>query len=206
MNKKLVTKMAAGLAAIMLTTVIAGCGAKAVEDGAKPADTAKSADSAKAGAAASTPAPAANTPAPAAGVPAAPAGGEAKDEGQSKGLDILQSNGAAKPDAIDWDKIHLTKKDFKAYIDALNDNKGDEKQPLKSATMPDDKTIEIVIDTANGGQLGAGLMMMIFDPFIRQMYVHSDYFKNNQQPVIRFKDTKGEVLGENNDFPKEKGK
>ncbi|RRJ66314.1 hypothetical protein EHV15_27905 [Paenibacillus oralis] len=124
-----------------------------------------------------------------------------EQEAESQGKDLLDSKGWDGMEASDWEKVRLSRKDFKAMLDELGKPAEDgEESPFKNVTMVDDQTIEFVIDTAEaGGELGVGLMTGLFDPIIRQLYVHSAYYKNDKQPLIRFLDTDGNVLKENSE-------
>lgn len=124
-----------------------------------------------------------------------------EQEDESQGKDLLDSKGLEGMDASDWEKVHLSHKDFKTFLDELAKPTEDgEETPFKSVTMVDDQTIEFVLDPAeSGGELGVGIMTALFDPIIRQMYEHSDYYKNDKQPLIRFLDTDGNVLSENSE-------
>ncbi|MEK5165102.1 hypothetical protein NYE69_22540 [Paenibacillus sp. FSL R5-0527] len=125
----------------------------------------------------------------------------ADEETESQGKDLLDSKGLEGMDASDWEKVLLSHKDFKAFLDELAKPTEDgEETPFKSAEMVDDQTIEFVLDPAeSGGELGVGIMTALFDPIIRQLYEHSDYYKNDKQPLIRFLDTDGNVLSENSE-------
>lgn len=130
-----------------------------------------------------------------------PANAAPENASVSQGMDLLESKGWENMEATDWEKVHLTRKDFKEMLDELGKTAEDgEEPPFKSVTMVDDRTIEIVIDkTQAGGELGAGLMTVLLDPMIRQLYVHSDYYKNDEQPLIRFIDTDGNVIKESSE-------
>ncbi|MEK8127992.1 hypothetical protein WMW72_08775 [Paenibacillus filicis] len=183
MNTTFQKTMTAGLAAVLLAAMLTGCGSAPAADQGKTEAPAQ----APAGGAA---APEAKTP-------------PKEEEAPSKGLDILQSKGLGQMDQIDWENVHISKKDFKKLITEMSKPKEGEKSSLiQSVSMPDDTTIEIVLDTdGQGGALASSMAVMLFDPLLRTFYVHSDFYKKDKQPVIRFKDPAGTVIAENSDFP-----
>ncbi|MBD2846293.1 hypothetical protein IDH44_13905 [Paenibacillus sp. IB182496] len=97
--------------------------------------------------------------------------------------------------------MHLTKDDFRRLIEEeLNDSE-DEEAPFESIAMLDDRTIEAVLDTSGeGGEIGAAFMTLFMDAILRNFYMASDFYEDGQQPLIRFLDTEGKVLAENEDF------
>lgn len=109
---------------------------------------------------------------------------------------------------IDWEKVQLTKRQFREYIESLPDtytDSADEEETLSvvSANMINDKTIEIVInntDTSGFAELSNTFFAWILDSLNRQLYLHSDYSDGESHPTILIKDVKGTVISESDKF------
>lgn len=99
----------------------------------------------------------------------------------------------------DWEKIHLSKRDFKKFLKEISEKDNNtEEIPIK-ATLIDNKTIEVVFDNSDGESLENIISVPIYDAFIRQLYIHSSYYED-KQPFIRFLDNDGHLIGELDDF------
>ncbi|AGY82855.1 hypothetical protein [Carnobacterium inhibens] len=106
---------------------------------------------------------------------------------------------------IDWEKINLNKRQFKEYIESLDEQEetSEETLTIVSSSMPDDTTIEIIInnpDTSEMRELTNGFFTIMMDSFSRQLYLSSDYSDGSTQPTILIKDDTGNIISEETDF------
>lgn len=110
---------------------------------------------------------------------------------------------------IDWEKINFNKRQFKEYIDSLDEQEaessktGESTLTVVSSSMVDDKTIEIVInntDTSEMSEITNGFFALMMDSFSRQLYLNSDFSDGSIQPKIIIKDDAGNVISEETDF------
>lgn len=135
--------------------------------------------------------------------PAAPATSSSPakeaDSDVSQNADAVKDKDLTQMTAADWEKVHLSKKDFDKLLSELG-NKTDAENPFQNIAMPDDRTIEITLAPHDGGAIGNALFVGIFDPVLRNLYMHSSYYSGNKQPLIRFLDSSGNVIKENSDF------
>lgn len=136
--------------------------------------------------------------------PAAPSAKAPEEKDVSQNADLLKSSALNQMTPSDWDKIHLSKKDFDKFLAEMAAAK-DDKSPFTKMTMPNDHTIEITVDMKEGGKLGEAMVVGVFDPLLRNVYMHSSYYKNDKQPLIRFLDTSGNVIKESSEMPKPQG-
>ncbi|SFH94520.1 hypothetical protein [Pisciglobus halotolerans] len=133
---------------------------------------------------------------------------------EEPGLDQLDETtknelSKSKDEEINWDHIHLTKRQYKEYIAKLADSydepseNGEETITITSSKMIDDQTMEIMIhntDTSDWSELTDQFFVLFIDTFTRQLYLHSDYAKGEDQPKIIIKDDTEHVLSEATDF------
>lgn len=110
---------------------------------------------------------------------------------------------------VDWEKINFNKRQFKEYIDSLDEQEaessetGESTLTVVSSSMIDDSTIEIVInntDTSEMSELTNGFFTLMMDSFTRQLYLNSDYSDGSTQPKIIIKDNGGNIISEATDF------
>lgn len=110
---------------------------------------------------------------------------------------------------VDWEKINFNKRQFKEYIDSLDEQEtnssenGENTLTVVSSSMVDEDTIEIVInntDTSEMSELTNGFFALMMDSFSRQLYLNSDYFNGSTQPKIIIKDDAGNVISEATNF------
>jgi len=110
---------------------------------------------------------------------------------------------------VDWEKIHFNKRQFKEYIDSLDEQEttssetGEESLTVVSSSMVDDNTIEIIInntDTSEMSELTNGFFALMMDSFSRQLYLNSDYSDGSTQPKIIIKDEANNIISEAIDF------
>lgn len=110
---------------------------------------------------------------------------------------------------IDWEKINFNKRQFKEYIESLDEQEtdssetGEDTLTVVSSSMIDGNTIEIVInntDTSEMSELTNGFFALMMDTFSRQLYLNSDYSDGTAQPTIIIKDNTGNVISEETDF------
>lgn len=102
-------------------------------------------------------------------------------------------------------KINLNKRQFKEYIESLDEQEetSEETLTIVSSSMPDDTTIEIIInnpDTSEMRELTNGFFTIMMDSFSRQLYLSSDYSDGSTQPTILIKDDTGNIISEETDF------
>lgn len=110
---------------------------------------------------------------------------------------------------VDWEKIHFNKRQFKEYIDSLDEQEtnssetGEGSLTVVSSSMVDDDTIEIIInntDTSEMSELTNGFFALMMDTFSRQLYLNSDYSDGSTQPKIIIKDEANNIISEATDF------
>ncbi|MFL2100053.1 hypothetical protein [Mycobacteroides abscessus] len=110
---------------------------------------------------------------------------------------------------IDWEKINFNKRQYKEYIESLDEQETDSSETgestltVVSSSMVDDNTIEIVInntDASEMSELTNGFFAIMMDTFSRQLYLNSDYSDGTNQPTIIIKDNAGTVISEETDF------
>ncbi|PAD34324.1 DUF4352 domain-containing protein [Terribacillus saccharophilus] len=96
----------------------------------------------------------------------------------------------------DWDKVNLSKKDFKKLLDAMSEPDEDGEIAISSAKLSNDDTIEVEFNNSDGDTLENGMTAAIMDAFFRQFYKHSVYY-NEKEPTIVFTDLTGFTIMEN---------
>ncbi|GAA3407805.1 hypothetical protein ACFFNY_11415 [Paenibacillus hodogayensis] len=136
---------------------------------------------------------------PAASAPNAPTPAQPAEADASKNADTLKDKKLGELTAADWDKLHLSKKDFDKLLAGL-DRTAEPESPFQKISMPNGSTLEITLAPNDVGEFGNALLVGIFDPILRNLYMHSSYYTGNKQPLIRFLDSSGSVIKENSDF------
>lgn len=131
---------------------------------------------------------------------------------EEPGLDELDQSVAdeiakiGSEEAIDWEKINLNKRQFKEYIDSLDEQEtenSEESISIISSSMPDNNKIEIIIknpDTSGMRELTNGFFSIMIDSFSRQLYLNSDYSDGSTHPTILIKDDTENIISEETDF------
>ncbi|UJF16395.1 hypothetical protein LZ578_04560 [Jeotgalibaca sp. MA1X17-3] len=136
---------------------------------------------------------------------------EQTSEASLDGLDAATKAELEKenPEDINWENVHLTKGQFKEYIErfhtSLNDSSTDEENTLivHSIKMLTDTEIEIIIENTDQSEFAEftnSFFGWTMDTIIRQMYIRSDFFDGVNQVTIRTQDQQGEIVSESNDF------
>ncbi|WP_034552450.1 hypothetical protein [Carnobacterium funditum] len=112
---------------------------------------------------------------------------------------------------IDWEKINLNKRQFKEYIESLDErevgnNVDSEDSPkIVSSLMTDDNTIELVISNSDKSEMSEitnGFFTLIMDSFSRQLYLNSDFYDGTTHPTIIIKDDEDHIISDATDFIK----
>lgn len=107
---------------------------------------------------------------------------------------------------IDWEKVNLNKRQFKEYIESLDEQEAEtseETLTVVSSSMSDNNTIEIVInnsDTSEMSEFTNGFFAIMMDSLSRQLYLNSDYSDGSTHPTILIKDDAGNIISEETDF------
>ncbi|MFB6367373.1 hypothetical protein ACFCP7_25650 [Paenibacillus elgii] len=138
---------------------------------------------------------------------AAPAGNTektavAEEKDVSQNANVLKEKKFDQLTKEEWDKIRLSKKDFNELLEELS--KKDDNSAIQKAVLIDNTTLEITLANTGGETIGNTLVVGLFDPILRELYMHSSYYKNDKQPVIRFVNSAGAVVAEHDNFVKPK--
>ncbi|SEN46109.1 protein of unknown function [Terribacillus saccharophilus] len=96
----------------------------------------------------------------------------------------------------DWDKINLSKKEFKKMLDAMAEADEDGEIAISSAKLTNDETIEVELNNSDGDTLENAMTAAIMDSIIREFYKHSVYY-DDKEPTIVFNDLTGYTILEN---------
>ncbi|MEC0305027.1 DUF4352 domain-containing protein [Terribacillus saccharophilus] len=96
----------------------------------------------------------------------------------------------------DWDKINLSKKEFKKMLDAMAEADEDGEIAISSAKLTNDETIEVELNNSDGDTLENAMTAAIMDSIIREFYKHSVYC-DDKEPTIVFNDLTGYTILEN---------
>lgn len=99
----------------------------------------------------------------------------------------------------DWNSLQLSKEQFNQMLTELIEDE-EENNPFKEIALLDDRTLKVVFNNSDGESFENLLFAPIFDGVLRNLYMRSSYFQNEQQPVIRFVDGSGKLIAENEDF------
>ncbi len=126
-----------------------------------------------------------------------PRQGESQSESNNEGtgLEALEGKDFESLSAEDWEKINLSKKQFELFLEGLAEEDENGEIVINKAEMSDDNTIKIVFNNSDGDTLENTITAPIFDAFIREIYKHSKYFKDNE-PTILFSDLTGYTIAE----------
>lgn len=131
-----------------------------------------------------------------------------KEDGLDK-LDKTTADEFAKfnsDEEVDWKKINLNKRQFKEYVEAMEeqeDQDGEDSPIIISSSMKDERTVEMIIshsDKSEMSELTNGFFTIIMDSFTRQLYLNSDFSDGTTQPTIIIKDEEGTIISEATDF------
>lgn len=122
--------------------------------------------------------------------------------------ELSKIGSAEDEEEIDWDNVHLNKRQFKEFIEALADSFSDENEneegiDILSSTVSNDKKIEFTIknaDTSDFNEFTSRFFAIFIDTFSRQLYLNSDYYDGSSQPTIIVKDDNDTVISESSDF------
>ncbi|MEC0281643.1 DUF4352 domain-containing protein [Terribacillus saccharophilus] len=96
----------------------------------------------------------------------------------------------------DWDKINLSKKEFKKMLGAMAEADEDGEIAISSAKLTNDETIEVELNNSDGDTLENAMTAAIMDSIIREFYKHSVYY-DDKEPTIVFNDLTGYTILEN---------
>lgn len=119
---------------------------------------------------------------------------ETKDS--SKGLEALEGKSFEELTEEDWNKIRLSKKKFKEFLSEMEKPNENGEIAINKAELVGDNRIEITLNNSDGDTFENALTAPIMDVIIRQLYNHSDYYKETE-PTILFKDLSGFKITEN---------
>lgn len=97
----------------------------------------------------------------------------------------------------EWDSLQLSKADFNHFLKSLKETPSKTMQELADVEIADE-TIHVTINNTEGNSLDNVIAAPFIDTWIRQAFIHSDYF-DDQQPVIRISDLSGELIAEQSD-------
>lgn len=132
---------------------------------------------------------------------------EANWEEGSSDIDLTEDD----YDEIDWNKVHLTKAQFKDFLNEMRDNpmEVDEEDELdvKIEVLDLDfngEDIEFTVTSVEednfAEEFAQTMYIYMLDGFSRQFYLNSDYSDGNQHPTITFYGEEGTLITENDDF------
>lgn len=95
--------------------------------------------------------------------------------------------------------VPLSKKEFNQLLTEMIEE-DDEANPFREITLLDEQTLKVVFNNSDGDSLENMLIAPIFDGVLRNLYMSSTYYQNEQQPIIQFVDSSGELIAENRNF------
>lgn len=110
---------------------------------------------------------------------------------------------------INWDKIHLNKRQYTEFVGSMTDGskgaEGTDKESIEilSSKIVDETTIEMVISNGDSSELSGfsnQLFAALMDTYLRKMYLHSDYYDGSTQPTVIVKDNENNVIIESTNF------
>ncbi|MEC1744163.1 DUF4352 domain-containing protein [Schinkia azotoformans] len=117
------------------------------------------------------------------------------NEEEGTGLEALKGKDLESMTAEDWEKVNLSKKQFDEWLSEMEKPDESGEIMINKAEMTDDKTISIVFNNSDGDTFENTMTAPIFDAFIRQIYKHSKYFKD-EEPTVVFSDLTGYKIAE----------
>lgn len=117
---------------------------------------------------------------------------------EGTGLEALKGKNLEEITAEDWEKVNLSKKQFNNWLSDLEKPNETGEIIINKTEMTDDKTISIVLNNSDGDTFENTLTAPIFDAFVRQVYKHSKYYKD-EEPTIVFSDLTGYKIAEINE-------
>lgn len=127
-------------------------------------------------------------------------------EGSGDNLDDMDFDlSLSDQDKIDWDNIHLSKREFKKLLKNVEEeSSGSEEDLLIEGIDFKKDTIHIKItnpeEDESIAKFSNSLFAVILDSFIRQLYLQSDYSNGEKQPIIIIEDINHGIASELNDF------
>lgn len=113
-----------------------------------------------------------------------------KENDEGTGLEEIEGKDLDSLTAEDWKKINLSKKQFDTFLNGLTEEDENGEIAINKAEMADDSTIEITLNNSDGDTLENTFTAPILDAFVRELYKHSAYFKDDE-PTIIFSDLTG---------------